>query len=124
EDLHEFLITKFSCNRPKNTGAAGVPVVLDQNRRVLIETDIGTVGTMNALGSTDDDRLDDVALLHAASGGRLTDRGNNNITDIAEFPLGTAQDTDAFNLFGAGIVGNLQITFLLNHGLLPPYLAF
>jgi hypothetical protein len=47
-DLHEFLITEFSCHRPKDTGAARAVVVADENSGVLVEADIGPVGAAGA----------------------------------------------------------------------------
>ena len=34
---------------------------------------------------------------------------------VAELALGAAQHTDALDFLGAGVVGHLQISFLLNH---------
>ena len=91
---------------------------------IVVEADIGAVGTTDALGAADDDSLDNLALLHSAAGSGLADGSHDHITDVAELPLGAAQDTDALDLLGAGIIGNLQKTFLLNHTAAPPYFAF
>jgi len=40
-------------------------------------------------------------------------KGGKLIVEV--FTLGSAENADALNFLGAGIVGNLQITFLLNH---------
>ena len=43
---------------------------------------------------------------------------------VAELAGGAAQNADALDLLGTGIIGNLQKSFLLNHTSAPPYLAF
>ena len=77
--------------------------------------DVAAVVTAQAVLGTDDDSLDDFALLHSAAGSSLTDRSNDYVADVAVLALGAAQNTDALNFLGAGIIGNLQVTFLLNH---------
>ena len=72
----------------------------------------------------DDHGLDDLALLHSAAGGGLTDRGDDHIADVAVLALAAAQHADALDFLGAGVVSDLQKAFLLNHFSAPPYLAF
>ncbi|CAN4034370.1 HNH endonuclease, partial [Dysosmobacter welbionis] len=85
-----------------------VLVILDQDGGIVVETDIGAVRPADALGAADDHGLDDLALLHRAAGGGLADGRDDHIADVAELPLGAAQDTDALDLLGAGIIGHLQ----------------
>src|SRR5699024_6588167 len=59
--------------------------------------------------------LDHLALLHAPAGLGLAHGGNHHIADVAELALGTAQHADGLDLFGAGVIGDLQIAFFLNH---------
>src|SRR5699024_9956710 len=67
QDLHVVLVAQLAGHGPKDTGTSGVLVVLDQNSGILVETDIGAVGTADALGAADDHGLDDLALLHSAA---------------------------------------------------------
>src|SRR5699024_8894711 len=115
QDLHELLVTKLSGHRPKDTGASGVLVLLDEDGGVLVEANIGTVVAADALLAADDNGLDHIALLHIAVGGSLAHGGDDHVTNVAVLALGTAQHTDALDFLGAGVVGNLQITFLLKH---------
>ena len=48
QDLHVILVAQLAGHWPKDTGTAGVVVVLDQNSGVLIEADIGAVSTTDA----------------------------------------------------------------------------
>ena len=75
----------------------------------------GAVSAADAADAADDNGLDHIALFNSAARLCLTDRSNNDIANVAELPLGAAQHTDALDFLGAGIVGNLQIAFLLNH---------
>ena len=56
-------------------------------------------------------------IVRTKRGIRREDGSNDDITDVAVLTLGAAQDTDAVNFLGAGIVGNLQVAFHLNHKL-------
>ena len=93
----------------------GSYVRFDDNSSVLIEADVGTVFTTDATLGTDDNSLNDVALLNSAAGSSLTDGSNDDVTDVAVLTLGAAQHTDGVDFLGAGVVGNLQIAFFLNH---------
>ena len=46
---------------------------------------------------------------------RLAHGSDDHVADAAVLALRAAQDTDALDLLGAGIISDLQITFLLNH---------
>src|SRR5690242_20909902 len=65
DDLHEALVTQLPPDRAEDAGAARVAAVLDDHGSVLVEPDVRTVRAPPLLGGPDDDRLDDVALLHA-----------------------------------------------------------
>ena len=91
---------------------------------VVVKADIAAVGAAHAPGGADDDGLDDLALFHRAAGGGLTHGGDDDVADVAVAPLGAAQNTDALDLFGAGIIGHLQIAFFLDHTGTSFYFAF
>ena len=63
QDLHVVLVTQLTSDRPKDTGAAGVFVITNDNASVLVKADIAAVCTAQALNGADDDSLDYVALL-------------------------------------------------------------
>src|SRR4051812_22883627 len=44
-DLHELLLAQLAADRPEDAGATGLPVGLEDHCCVLVETDVGTVGT-------------------------------------------------------------------------------
>src|SRR2546430_2141653 len=73
DDLHELLVTQLAADRAEDAGATRLVVRLDQHGGVLVEPDVAAVRATPFLGGTDDDRLDDVALLDGATGDRVLD---------------------------------------------------
>src|SRR5919199_6025146 len=61
-DLHELLVAHFAPHRPEDAGPPRVPVVAQDDGRVLVEADVRAVGATPLLDGPDDDGLDDVAL--------------------------------------------------------------
>src|SRR3954447_21475679 len=74
DDLHELLVAQLAAHRAEDAGAARVTVVAEDDRRVLVEADVGAVRTPALLHRAHDDRLDDVALLDVPAGDRVLDR--------------------------------------------------
>ena len=74
QDLHVILVTQLAGHWAKDTGAAGVLIVLDQDGGVVVKPDVGAVDAADALGGTDDNGLDHLALLYGAAGSSLADR--------------------------------------------------
>jgi hypothetical protein len=103
QDLHVILVAELTGDGSKDTSAAGVLVLTDEDCGILVKADIGTVGATNTLVGTDDNCLNDFALLNGAAGGCLADRGNDNVADVAVLALGAAKYADAFDFFGAGL---------------------
>src|SRR5947208_16559043 len=81
DDLHELLVAQLATDRSEDAGAARLVVRLDQHRGVLVEPDVAAVRPPLLLGGADDDRLDDVALLHRATGDGVLDRGDDDVAD-------------------------------------------
>ena len=82
-DLHIILVAEFSCDRPEDTRASGLFLAVDNDRRVVVETDMRSVGTIDTLMSTNDYRLYDVAFFDGAAGGSALDGGDDNVADVA-----------------------------------------
>ena len=66
----------------------GVTVVLEDHRGVLVELDVGAVGTTGLLHGADDDGLDHVALLDVAAGDRVLDGGDDGVAQAGVPALG------------------------------------
>ena len=116
EDRQIILLTELSGHRPKDTGALGGLVFLDDDGCVLIELDVRAVCAVNTVHASDYDSLNDVTLLDHTAGCSLLNSANYDIADVCLTTTGAAQNTDAKELLCTGVVGNLHPRFLLNHG--------
>src|SRR5215469_12292697 len=115
DDLHELLGPELARHRTEDARADRLALLVDQHRRVAVETDAGPVGPADLLGRAHHDRLDHVALLHAAARNRLLDRDDDDIADRSVFALRAAEHLDALHPAGAGIVGDFQVGLHLDH---------
>src|SRR5207342_2817573 len=59
DDLHELLGTQLAGNRPEDTGADRLLLVVEQHGGVAIETDQRAIGTAHARTGADDDSVVD-----------------------------------------------------------------
>src|SRR5206468_852745 len=87
----------------------------DDHRRVLVERNQGAVVAAERLARTHDDRLDNLALLDRTLRRR---RLHGRSDDVAHARIAAARapgDSDAEQLARAGVVGDLQTGFLLDH---------
>src|SRR3954464_1972312 len=114
-DLHELLVAQLAADGPEDAGPARVAVVAQDDGRVLVEADVRAVGAAALLDGPDDDRLDDVALLHVAAGDRVLDGGDDDVADTGVAPARTTEPPDAEDLLGTHVVGDSQPRLLLDH---------
>src|SRR5690606_24957044 len=98
--------------------AAGRPVVLQEHGGVLVELDVRGVGAARLLLAADDDGLDHIALLHVAAGDRVLHGRDHHVTQTRVTAGGATEHADGEQLLRAGVVGDLQAGFVLNHLLL------
>src|SRR6478609_4305491 len=81
DDLHEALVTQLAADRAEDARTARLAIGLEDHRSVLVELDVGTVDAATLLHRTDDDGLDDVALLDATARDRVLHGGDDDVTD-------------------------------------------
>src|SRR5690606_7985083 len=129
DDLHELAVTKLTADRAEDAGAAGLPVVLQDDGGVLVELDVRVVVAARLLHGADDDRLDDVALLDVAARDRVLGRRDDGVAQTGVTAVGSTEHANRVQLLRAGVVGDLEAGFVLNHWLLlhaspGAYLAF
>src|SRR5690606_38608807 len=117
DDAHELLVAQLAAHGAEDAGSARLAVSLEDDGGVLVEADVGTVGATTLLGSAHDDGLDDVALLDVAAGDGVLDGGDDDVTDTGVAPAGASEHTDAQDLLGTGVVGDLQSRLLLDHSM-------
>src|SRR6185437_14110989 len=106
---------QFAADRPEDAGSARVVVGLDDHRGVLVELDVAAVGTPALLDRPHHDGFHDLPTLDVAAGNSLLDGGDDDVTDAGVASRRATQHPDAQDLPGAGVVGDLQPRFLLNH---------
>src|ERR1700710_1272173 len=114
-DLHELLVAQLAAHGTEDARATGFPVGPEDHCCVLVEADVGTVGTTALLDGAHDHGLDDVALLDVATRDRVLDGGDDDVTDAGVAPTGAAEHTDAQDLLGTRVVGDLESRLLLDH---------
>src|SRR5215470_7369438 len=81
DDLHEVLAAQLARDRPEDARPDRLALLGDEHGRIAVEADRGAVRPPDLLGRPHDDRLVDIALLHAAAGNRLLDRHNDHVAD-------------------------------------------
>src|SRR6476620_3445274 len=74
-DLHELLVAQLTAHGTEDARAAGLTVGTKDHCGVLVEADVGTVGTTALLHGAHDHGLDDVALLDVAPRDRVLPGG-------------------------------------------------
>src|SRR3954451_18398140 len=115
DDLHEVALAQLPGHRAEDAGSARVALRIDQHRSILVEGDVGAVGTPELLLGADDHSLHDLALAHAAARRRLLDGKGDHVADAGVAPMVPALDADAEDLPSAGVVGHPELGLLLDH---------
>src|SRR5690606_23845751 len=108
DDLHEPLVTQLTADGAEDARSTRLAVGLEDDGGVLVELDVGTVGTTALLDGPDDDGLDHVALLHVAARDRVLDGGDDGVADTGVATSGSTENADAENLLGTRVVGDPQ----------------
>jgi hypothetical protein len=114
-DLHVALLAQLPRDGAEDVGGRRLPGVVDQDRGVLVEADIGAVLAPGLLGRPDDHRLGYVALLHLAGRDRVLDGHHHGVAEAGVPALAAAQHPDHQRLAGARVVGDAENGLLLNH---------
>src|SRR5206468_11589513 len=93
---------------------------------VLVESHVAPILTKRGLPGADDDAADDLALLHFTAGLGDLHGADNDVADGRHLALElslartSAEHLDAHRLLGAGVVGDVEIRLLLDHGRCAP----
>src|SRR5437868_352046 len=115
DDLHEVLLAQLARDGPEDAGAARVVLVVDDHGRVLVECNQRPVVAAVRLLRADDHGLDDLALLDLTLRRRGLDRADDDVADAGVAAVVTADDANAEQLAGAGVVGDAETGLLLDH---------
>src|SRR5207253_3483122 len=79
DDLHELPLAELAGNGADHAGADRLARVVDENGRVVVEFDVGTVATAGLFHRPHDDGLDDGPLLHGSVRRRFLDRRRDDV---------------------------------------------
>lgn len=99
-------------NRSKDTRADRFALLVDNNNSILIKPNFATITALSLHSSTNNDTVDDLPLLHLAAGDGILDRGDDEVTKLSV--LATAEDLDAGDALGSGVVRDFQASSHLN----------
>src|SRR5947208_5413672 len=114
-DLHEPFLAQLATHRPEDARSAGLALIRDEHRRILVEPDVGAVLAPRLLRGAHDHGLHHLALLDLTRGDGVLDRDHH---DVAQTPVATfraAQHADHERAARARVVRNLEYRFLLDH---------
>src|SRR5205085_9653131 len=92
-----------------------IALAVDDYRGVLVERDRGAVVAPERLPRANDNRLHDLTFLDRGLRCGLLDRPDDDVAHARVAPLRSALDANAEELPGAGVVGDAQSGFLLDH---------
>src|SRR3954453_8450606 len=115
DDLHEVLLAQLTGHRTEDARAARVALLVDDHGRVLVEGDRGAVVAAERLLGAHDDRAHDLAFLDGALRRGGLDRADDDVADQCVAAMVAADDPDAEDLAGAGVVGDPEAGLLLYH---------
>src|SRR5207245_10618348 len=101
--------------RPEDAGRAGLALVGDEHRGVLVEADVGAVLALRLLGGPDDDGPRHLALLDLPGRDGVLDRDDDDVAQPTVAALGAPEHADHERAARARVVGNLDDRFLLDH---------
>src|SRR5207302_8595344 len=69
DDLHELALAQLTRHRAEHARADRFPLIVHEHGSVAVEADVAAVLAAVFLHGADDDRLDDLPLLHVRLGG-------------------------------------------------------
>src|SRR6266581_3753830 len=81
DDLHELALTQLAGDSTEDARAAWIQLVVNEDHRVAVETDVTAVIAAPRLARPHDHALDDVSRLDVAARHRLLDAGDDDIAE-------------------------------------------
>src|SRR5690606_12678736 len=104
---------------PEDTRADRLEPIVQQHGGVAVEPDRRAVRPAKTMPRAHDDRVVNLALLHAPSRDRVLDRDLDHVADTRVAALRAAEHLDAHQAPGSRVVGGIQYRLRLNHRSIP-----
>src|SRR5438132_2484192 len=114
-DLHEAAFAQLAGDRTEHARADRLVVVVDEHRGVPVEPDVRAIPAALLFDRSDDDRLDDLALLDGPFRRRLFHRRGDDIAEPRVAARRTANRIDDRDLARAGVIGDVEYRSHLDH---------
>src|SRR6266571_3403392 len=120
-DLHEILVAQLAGDSAEDARAARVVVLVDHHGRVLVKAHIAAIDSADHLLGAHNHAADDLAFFHITGGNGLLHCADDDVADVGDTALesaaaaAAAKHLDAHRLLGAGVIGDVDISLLLNH---------
>jgi hypothetical protein len=93
-------------------------LVVDNNCRVIVESDMRAVGSSDTFFGSYDNRFNNVAFFYRSAGSSRLNSRYDNVADITASAERSAHNSNTLDFFCARIVRNSQSCFRLYHYLL------
>src|SRR5690606_30897838 len=119
-DLHEPLAAQLASYRPEDARPDRLQVRVEQHRAVRVELDVAAILALVLASRANDDRLRDIALLHARGRKSLLDRHDDEIAEAGIPAAASTEHLDASDSLGTAVVGDVELRLHLDHGTPPP----
>jgi hypothetical protein len=103
-DLHKTSFAQFPSHWSKNTSPLGILLLIQDNSGIIIELDMGPIGTAYFFRRAHDDGPHHITLFHRSPRRSPFDRSHDLVADTTVSARRTTQDADAQNFFTTGIV--------------------
>src|SRR6185437_9764879 len=103
DDFHEVLVTQLAGHGSKDTRAARILFVVDQDHGIGVESDVAAVRPTGRRLAADDHPFNHGALLDVTAGDNALHAADNNVAQPRRPPARSAQHFDAHHLFRAGV---------------------
>src|SRR5690606_30172348 len=111
-------VTQLTGDRPENTGADRLELVVEEDCGITVKLDERAVRATNALRGANHHSGVDVTLLHATARSSVLDSDLDDVANARVAALGSTQDLDTHHRTCARIVGHVQHGLHLNHELI------
>src|SRR5690606_33358032 len=107
DNLHKLSCTKLTGYWSKDPSTDGLVLSIDQNCRVRIEANIGSITSVHFFLCSNNNRFENLTFFYFSVWDRILNRHNDHITNTGIFTSSSAQHFDAHDGFGTRIISHV-----------------